>query len=39
MCEFFLDVIVPVMLIADLAIGAMFLVDEVQHRRKGMRRW
>lgn len=39
MCEFFLDVIVPVVLVAVLAIGAMFLVDEVQHRRKGMRRW
>lgn len=39
MCEFFLDVIVPVVLIVVLAIGSMFLVDEVQHRRKGMRRW
>lgn len=39
MCEFFLDVIVPVLLTLVLGIGAMWVFDEVLHVRKGMRKW
>lgn len=39
MCEFFLDVIVPVVVTVVLGIGVMFLWDEVQNVRKGYRKW
>lgn len=39
MCDFFMDVVIPVLLTLVLGIGVMFLFDEVLHIRKGMRRW
>lgn len=39
MCDFFVDVVVPVLLTLVLGIGVVFLFEEVQCVRKGMRRW
>lgn len=37
MIDFFLDVIVPLFITIVLGIAAVFVADEVQHVRKGMR--